>query len=358
MNDSKLKVLVVGCGNMGYSHALAYHKIEDFEICGLVSRPQDSKRRGEVAKEFGVVNEFDDYYIALKETKPDVVSINTYPDSHAEYAMAALDADCHVFVEKPLASTVEDAIAIVQKAALAKRKVVVGYILRHHPTWKKFVELSHTLGKPLVIRMNLNQQSFGKNWETHKGLMSSISPIVDCGVHYVDMMCLMTRSRPIRVQAIGARLSDELKPDMYNYGQLQVVFEDDSVGWYEAGWGPMVSETAHFIKDVFGPDGAVSFVKDASKESSDAVDSHVQTEKLLVHHSQIGADGKFARADELIDVVDEPDHYDLCRFEQEYLLRAIREDIDLSQHLEDVVNSLRIVLAADESIRKKKTIDL
>ena len=57
------------------------------------------------------------------------------------------------------------------------------------------------------------------------------------GVHYVDIMCQMTRSQPIRVQAIGARLSDDIKTDMYNYGQRQVVFQDGSVGWYEAGGG-------------------------------------------------------------------------------------------------------------------------
>jgi predicted dehydrogenase len=357
MHKDKLKVLVVGCGNMGYSHALAYNKIDGFEICGLVSRPQDSKRRSEVALELGGKNEFDDFYIALEALKPDIVSINTYPESHAEYANAALDANCHIFVEKPLASTVEEAAAIVRKADRLKRKVVVGYILRHHPTWRKFVELSHSLGKPLVMRMNLNQQSSGKNWETHKRLMNAVSPIVDCGVHYIDMMCLMAESRPLRVQAIGARLSGELKKDMYNYGQLQVVFEDGSVGWYEAGWGPMVSETAHFVKDVFGPKGSVSFAKSIT-EDSDEVDSHVKAEKLLLHHAQTDSNGNFTRSDELMDMSGEPDHYELCRLEQEYLLKAIREDIDLSSHLQDAVNSLKIVLAADESIRSGQTINL
>jgi predicted dehydrogenase len=124
-----------------------------------------------------------------------------------------------------------------------RRKLVVGYILRVHPSWKKFIEIARTLGKPLVMRMNLNQQSRGQDWLTHKSLMDSMSPIVDCGVHYVDVMCQMTRAKPVRVSAIGARLSDELKPGMYNYGQLQVTFDDGSVGWYEAGWGPMMSES-------------------------------------------------------------------------------------------------------------------
>ncbi len=44
--------------------------------------------------------------------------------------------------------------------------------------------MAQTLGKPLVMRMNLNQQSRGKEWQTHKALLDSMSPIVDCGVHY------------------------------------------------------------------------------------------------------------------------------------------------------------------------------
>ena len=116
------------------------------------------------------------------------------------------------------------------------------------PSWIKFVEVAKTLGKPLVMRMNLNQQSYGKNWETHKSLLSSISPIVDCGVHYVDVMCQMTGAKPVRVSGLGAQLTDELPADKINYGHLQVTFEDGSVGWYEAGWGPMMSETAFFVK--------------------------------------------------------------------------------------------------------------
>ena len=82
---------------------------------------------------------------------------------------------------------------------------VLGYILRVHPSWMKFIELGQTLGKPLVMRLNLNQQSSGASWETHKMLMQTTSPIVDCGVHYVDVMCRMTGARPIRVSGIGAR---------------------------------------------------------------------------------------------------------------------------------------------------------
>ena len=352
-----VKVLVVGCGNMGRSHAKAYHSMDGFEIVGLVSRGE--KSRQEVIDILGQdYPQFSDYSEALEQTNPDAVSINTYPDTHAEYTKMAFAAGAHVFLEKPIAETVEEAQEIVGLAKKSNVKLVIGYILRVHPSWMKFIEVAQDLGKPLVMRMNLNQQSSGKNWETHKCLMNSMSPIVDCGVHYVDVMCQMTRSRPVRVSAIGARLSEELNPGMYNYGQLQVTFDDGSVGWYEAGWGPMMSEIAFFVKDVVGPKGSVSIAGMKEGEETDDVDAHSKAESIKLHHAALDDNGEFSKPDEIIDCADEPDHDGLCYREQEVFLNAIVNNVDLSDHMDDAVNSLRIVLAADEAFKTGKTVEL
>ena len=348
-----IRVLVVGCGHMGASHAKAYQQIEGFEIVGLVSRTPQSREK--LSRELGGLPTFDDYAAALETTKPDAVSVNTYPDTHYDYVKMALRAGAHVFVEKPLAVTVNEAEELVELAEQNRKKMVVGYILRVHPAWSTFVEVAKTLGKPLVMRMNLNQQSSGDQWKTHKQLMRSMSPIVDCGVHYVDIMCMMTGSRPISVSAIGARLTEEIDPKMYNYGQLQIRFQDGSVGWYEAGWGPMMSETAFFIKDVIGPGGCVS-ISDTASGASDDVEGHTKTGRLRVHDSSTDGSGRFLKQDYFISTADEPDHDGLCLLEQEFFLEAILKDKDLSDHLADAVNSLRIVLAADESVRTGKTV--
>ena len=351
----KLKTLVVGCGNMGISHARAYHQLKDFEIVGLVSRKPESREK--LSQELGGLPTYASFEAALERTNPQVVSINTYPDTHADYVRKSLLAGAHVFVEKPLALTVNEAQELVELALSRNRKMVVGYILRVHPSWTKFVEVAQTLGKPLVMRMNLNQQSSGDKWYTHKQLMRSMSPIVDCGVHYVDIMCLMTQSAPISVSAIGANLSEEIDPKMYNYGQLQVRFKDGSVGWYEAGWGPMMSETAVFIKDVIGPKGSVS-ISDKIEADSQNIEGHTKTGCLQLHHSEINKEGEFVKKDDFIKTEDEPDHDALCKLEQEFLLDAIRNNKDLSSHLTDAINSLKIVLAADESFKTGQTIML
>ena len=147
-----LRVLVVGCGHMGASHARAYRDLPGFELCGLVARTAD--RRAKLAAQVGNPPEFDDYAAALKATKPDVVSINTYPDTHAKYAKMALEAGAHLFMEKPIAETVKEAESIVKLATKLKKKLVIGYILRVHPSWKKFTKIAQTLGKPLVMRLD------------------------------------------------------------------------------------------------------------------------------------------------------------------------------------------------------------
>ncbi len=227
-----LRILVVGCGNMGASHAQAYHLLEGVDICGLVSTGKSKEVVN--AKLGGKYTLYSDYEVALRETKPDAVCISTYPDTHERFAIMALEQGCHVFIEKPLADTVAGAERVAEVAKKANKKLVVGYILRHHPSWEHFVKLAHELGKPLVMRMNLNQQSSGAMWTVHRNLMESLSPIVDCGVHYIDVMCQMTRSKPTQVSAIGARLTEEIPVGNYNYGQLQIRFEDGS-GWLVRG---------------------------------------------------------------------------------------------------------------------------
>lgn len=358
MAEKNLKVLVIGCGNMGAAHATAYHLMDGVDIVGLVSTGKSKELLNQ--KLGGDYALFDDYEKALIQTKPDAVCISTYPDTHEAFAIRALENGCHVFIEKPLADTVLGSERVAAAAKKANKKLVVGYILRHHPSWEKFVALSHELGKPLVMRMNLNQQSHGYMWDVHRNLMDSLSPIVDCGVHYIDVMCQMTRSKPMQVSAIGARLTEDIPKGNYNYGQLQIRFEDGSVGWYEAGWGPMMSETAFFVKDVIGPKGCVSIVaKDAGGTGKSAsIESHSKTESLRYHFADIDGKNEFTKEDQWINLSDEPDHQELCNREQRFFLKCIRENVDLTDHVQDAVNSLRIAFACDESVRTGQIVKL
>ena len=131
----------------------------------------------------------------------------------------------------------------------------------------------------------------------------------------------------------------------------------------------MMSEVAFFVKDVVGPEGLRQHRCLRTRERRSW---RGRVEHLLLRHRQPhqdqrhpasprGApkpDNSLARADELFRMDDEPGHDELCAREQSYLLRAITQDLDLTDHMNDAVNSLRIVLAAEESIRTKQVVTL
>jgi hypothetical protein len=90
----------------------------------------------------------------------------------------------------------------------------------------------------------------------------------------------------------------------------------------------------------------------AGNVKSDDINAHTKTNQILRHHTDM------SKPDERIDMTDEPDHDALCEREQRHLLKAIDEDLDLTDHMNDGVKSLRIVMAADESVRTGNVVRL
>jgi hypothetical protein len=112
---------------------------------------------------------------------------------------------------------------------------------------------------------------------------------------------------------------------------------------------------------MIGPNGSVSIVaKESAAASPSSADhgTHTHTNALRIHHAALDADDRFAKPDELISTEDEPGHQELCEREQRLFLRAIRGEIDLTEHHEAAINSLSIVFAADESVRSGEVVRL
>jgi len=110
-----------------------------------------------------------------------------------------------------------------------------------------------------------------------------------------------------------------------------------------------MSEVAHFVKDVISPRGAVSIMS-GMHPASDSVEGHTKVGALRIHPTH--------GPDQTIDFADEPGHQRLCDSEQAFVLRSIKKNLDLSRHMQDAVQSLAVCLAADESIRTGRPIDL
>src|SRR5258708_37357549 len=136
----KHRVLVVGLGHMGVTHAKAYDRLDGYELAGLCCR--SIARRDDIVKTWPHVARFADYGEALAKVKPDVVSINTWPDTHADFSVRAFQAGAHVFLDKPIAETVADAERVVAAAEADKRKMRVGLARRPSTNWVGVMHLA------------------------------------------------------------------------------------------------------------------------------------------------------------------------------------------------------------------------
>src|SRR5690606_42137437 len=96
----------------------------------------------------------------------------------------------------------------------------------------------------------------------------------------------------------------------------------------------------------------------SSAVNSDTVASHTQTESIRVHYADIDEENTFVKPDEWINLADEPDHQELCNREQAFFMKAIVENLDLSKSMQDALYSLKIALAADESVKTGQVVKL
>jgi predicted dehydrogenase len=114
--------------------------LADVALYALCTRNQS--RLSEVAQRFGVTRTFTDYHEMLRDPDLEAVSIVTMWDQHTQPALAALAAGKHVFLEKPMASTVADCEQIVHAADRARGSLMVGHICRFNPRYAAAKEAS------------------------------------------------------------------------------------------------------------------------------------------------------------------------------------------------------------------------
>jgi predicted dehydrogenase len=324
-----IKILVVGIGQMGFAHAKAYSAINGFEIVGFVAR--DFSKWANVTRRFPDIAYYTDYEEALKATKPDAVCISTYTDTHAQYALKALERNAHVFVEKPLATTYKDAVNLISTARMKNKKLLVGYILHYHPTWQKFIEICREYKHALSVKITSHQYSTGNEWQTHKNILSAgLSPLADCGIHFVDVMGQVMQERPVSIQAEGKKLSDEI--DIANAANMLIEYKDGSNLVFESSFGPMIDQDLINIRQCT-----------SQTEKVDINDNKTITVKTL-------------KGLEIIDCEGLKDDSLTIR-QQEYFLKTIKDDIDLEDHWNDALLSLEIVLAAEYSMKNKLNVE-
>ena len=240
--DCPMGWALIGCGGAGNSHARWASSTPDVVIRGFADAQADAARR--FHREYGGEYHTTDPNHVFSDASVDIVSIATSHSSHADLAVAALDAKKHLYLEKPMAMTTADCRRIHKAMKVAGTKLMINFSIRFSGAARAIKhrlnasKVSH--GQCMVARADLSRWQ----WNSKEGG----GPLFDFGVHALDLLCWMHDSKPIEVFATGGNVThpDELKgTDVVDTAAVTLRFANGSVATFlmsDAGRNTMVSK--------------------------------------------------------------------------------------------------------------------
>ncbi len=301
--DKCYGVVLIGCGHIGEQHIEDIYYRDNVDIVGVVDVNEELARtfaRKYNAKAYGT-----DYLPFLRMKETDIVIIATYADSHLGILQDCLRYKKHVLCEKPIASSLAAGKRFYSLVKGTQQKVLVAHILRHNKSYQKVAELiqSGAIGRLRLIRMVQNHHAI--NWQRYKRLMADCPPIVDCGVHYIDVMQWFSGSRVVEVSGISCRLDSDV--DVDNYGVINVRFANGCIGYYEAGWSRNLGSCN--VKEFIGDRGRISLTlrenRPANREEGDLITLYSSdTGEYKTINIQSKYNDMYAQLSALIDMIE------------------------------------------------------
>ena len=212
-------VLARVCGELPYAHCIATCDI-DFERAKNLAASTNAEP-------------YQDFHDMLSAHHPDAVIVATPEPYHLDPVRAAAEAGCHVFLEKPMATRLVDADAMIKACADAKVKLMVGYILRFEITYA-------------LIKSSIAEGSIGRFLSAYarrvisiseaRRLGGRVSPVSYIAVHDIDQM-LWYHPQPVKsvyAKALRGRVWEEL--GTYDSAWMMIEFADGALGVHEVGW--------------------------------------------------------------------------------------------------------------------------
>jgi len=219
-----LKTAVIGVGTMGRNHARVYAQLERARLVAVAdASPQALEPISRTYK----VRTFTDYERMLDEAKPDLVSIAVPTRLHREVATAALQRGVHVFLEKPIAATVEEGQKIVDCARAAGAKLAVGHIERFNPA-------------VIALKQQLEAGQLGRIFQIHARRVGPFPPriedvgvVIDLATHELNLLEYLTGSR---VESVYAETEREIHAQHEDLLTGILKFTDGAIGILDINW--------------------------------------------------------------------------------------------------------------------------
>ncbi len=219
----RLNVAVVGIGAMGKSHARVYSEMDDVNLVGICDVDKEAKK---IAGQYDA-NYYNDCRELMEKEKLDAVSICVPTKLHKKVATDFIGKKINVLVEKPIATTIDEAREIIDEAKKNNVKLMVGHIERFNPViveLKKRIE-NNELGK--IYKVNCVRQS------PFPQRIVDVGVIVDLAIHEIDILKYIIDSKISRVFAETAQRIHSKHEDLL-IGTIR--FDNDILGVINANW--------------------------------------------------------------------------------------------------------------------------
>ena len=232
-------VLLGGFGFMGRKHADIYRQLPDAEVVGVVD-PRRGELQESLTSRMGHVPVFADFASALAAVDFSVVDICLPTDLHRDIALQAFTAGKHVFCEKPIALTSDDAAAMTDAARKAGRQFMVGHCIRFWPEYealKRAVD-SGVFGR--LISLSLSRRNARPDYAVGGWVNDParcVGAALDMHIHDTDFVChLLGYPRVVSARGVREPSGWNSIASTYDFGPDGPLVFADGAWNYPAGW--------------------------------------------------------------------------------------------------------------------------
>lgn len=238
---NSLGVCIIGCGWSGNVHAEGWSKVENATIVAVADVQEERAKK--MANAYGLSRYFDDFDEALRQPGIDVVSVCVPSFLHSRITVAAAELGHHVYCEKPIALTLEQADDMVRAAKKNSIQLGIDFMRHHSPiiaAVKDYLD-SERATRP-VLYYSSDIREIRPKIAMHD-LRANGGPLIDVSVHTIETWNTIFDCDPIEVYAKGLCLGKD-RPELKDVGEiapdthsLTVTYESGDVGIFVVTWG-------------------------------------------------------------------------------------------------------------------------
>ncbi len=220
---NRLKIAVIGAGSWGKNHLRVFSKLKEAKLVAVCDK--DVAKAKELSDKYGIT-----YYSSVKnllEGAPvDAVTICTPTTTHFKIALKALEYGKHVFVEKPMVSTSEEAKTLLAKVDETELTLMVGFIERFNPGVQRVKTLikSDVFGDVVL--------AFARRVGRWPERIGDVGVVKDTAIHDFDVMRFLFEQEPKSLYARMGSLGHQYE----DYVEVMLGFNGIQTGFIEANW--------------------------------------------------------------------------------------------------------------------------